>query len=105
MASRARLIALALLLLAFAPAAARAQAPADQATEERPTGLPGGVDWTFNFDASWGTFGFANSLFQDPKEGRLDLARHGFRRGCSLGETVRQEPERPGTRKVAPNRP
>jgi len=68
-ASRARLIALALSLLALAPAAARAQAPADQATEERPTGLPGGVDWTFNFDASWGTFGFANSLFQDPKEG------------------------------------
>jgi hypothetical protein len=35
--------------------------------EERPTGLPGGVDWTFNIDASWGSFGFANSLYTDPK--------------------------------------
>ena len=39
-----------------APAAAAAQA-AD------------GVAWTFNFDASWGTFGFGNSLYTNPKEG------------------------------------
>ena len=25
--------------------------------------------WTFNFDASWGTFGFGNSLYNDPREG------------------------------------
>jgi hypothetical protein len=37
--------------------------------EERPTGLPPHVEWTFNFDATWGTFGFANSLYQNPKEG------------------------------------
>ena len=33
--------------------------------EERSTGLPKGVKWTFNFDAGWGTFGFANSLYTD----------------------------------------
>ena len=26
------------------------------------------IKWTFNFDAGWGTFGFANSLFDNPKE-------------------------------------
>ena len=34
-----------------------------------PTGLPPGISWKFGFDATWGTFGFANSLFQNPKEG------------------------------------
>ena len=47
------------------PAPSVTQNPPD----ERPTGLPSSVTWTFNFDASWGTFGFGNSLFQDPKEG------------------------------------
>jgi alginate export protein len=53
---------------------ARAQEPAPPAptpppaeADERPTGLPSGVDWTFNIDASWGSFGFANSLYTDPK--------------------------------------
>src|SRR5262245_14593778 len=41
--------------------------PAQQ--ETRPTGLPARVTWTFNLDAGWGTFGFANSLFANPKEG------------------------------------
>jgi hypothetical protein len=36
--------------------------------QERSTGLPAPVTWTFNFDAGWGTFGFANSLFENPKE-------------------------------------
>ena len=36
--------------------------------EERSTGLPASITWTFNFDAGWGTFGFANSLFDNPKE-------------------------------------
>jgi hypothetical protein len=36
--------------------------------EERPTGLPPQIEWKFNFDATWGAFGFANSLYQDPKE-------------------------------------
>ena len=43
------------LLLSIVPAAASAQA-AD------------GYSWKINFDATWGTFGFANSLFNDPKE-------------------------------------
>jgi hypothetical protein len=40
--------------------------PADtQKKEERSTGLPKSFKWTFNFDAGWGTFGFANSLYTD----------------------------------------
>src|SRR5688572_24741585 len=35
---------------------------------ERPTGLPSQLKWTCNFDAGWGTFGFANSLFINPKD-------------------------------------
>jgi hypothetical protein len=47
---------------------ARAQDPAPAEPEERTAGLPRAIEWTFNFDASWGTFGFANSLYQNPKE-------------------------------------
>ena len=36
--------------------------------EERPTGLPSPLKWTFNFDAGWGTFGFANSLYINPRD-------------------------------------
>ena len=36
---------------------------------QRPTGLPPRVTWTFNFDGGWGTFGFANSLYDNPREG------------------------------------
>ena len=43
--------------------------PADQ-PEVRTTGLPSQLNWTFNFDAGWGTFGFANSLYNNPKERR-----------------------------------
>ncbi len=48
-------------------ATAQGAPPAQQ--EARPTGLPAasGLDWTFNFDASWGTFGFMNSLYTNPK--------------------------------------
>ena len=52
------------MALAIAPTAAVAQdaAPAkpQEKAEERPTGLPSRIEWTFNFDAGWGTFGFAN---------------------------------------------
>ena len=41
------------------------QKPADQ---QRDTGLPRKITWKFNFDAGWGTFGFANSLYDNPKE-------------------------------------
>ncbi len=66
---------LAIAVWLWTPAPAAAQTPAQgssQTKEEPPLGLPRGVDWKFNFDASWGTFGFANSLFQNPKEGVPD---------------------------------
>jgi hypothetical protein len=52
---------------------AQANAPEQTSTErkdssgneERPTGLPKKINWTFNFDAAWGNFGFANSLYTD----------------------------------------
>jgi hypothetical protein len=46
--------------------------PPAPAQEARPTGLPSGIDWSFNFDAGWGSFGFANSLFINPKEPGVD---------------------------------
>lgn len=36
--------------------------------QERSTGLPTRLTWTFNFDAGWGTFGFGNSLYRNPRE-------------------------------------
>ena len=36
---------------------------------QRSTGLPPKITWLFNFDAGWGTFGFANSLYDNPREG------------------------------------
>ena len=41
--------------------------PPAEAQETRTTGLPHGLDWTFNFDASAGGFGFMNSLYANPK--------------------------------------
>jgi len=35
--------------------------------EERPIGLPKKVQWTFNFDAGIGVFGFSNSLYTDSR--------------------------------------
>jgi len=32
-----------------------------------PPGLPASVDWTFNLDATFGTFGFGNSLYRNPR--------------------------------------
>ena len=64
---------LAMIILLLAPATLSAQDPPpddpEEKTEERPTGLPSPITWTFNFDAGWGNFGFANSLFNNPKEG------------------------------------
>ena len=69
--------------IAVLPCAARAQdvpAPTNQPTgkppqekqEARPTGLPSKITWKFNLDAGWGSFGFANSLFDNPKEPGVD---------------------------------
>ena len=55
----------------LAPArAARAQDSTAAATAEeaRPTGLPKKVSWTFNIDAGFGAFGFANSLYNPNKD-------------------------------------
>jgi len=64
---------LAMLILLLGPVTLRGQDPPqdkpEEKTEERPTGLPSPITWTFNLDAGWGTFGFANSLFNNPKEG------------------------------------
>ena len=73
------LLFLAILALLL-PAPVRAQEPApptppltppptppDQ-SGTRPTGLPPRIDWTFNLDAGWGSFGFANSLYDNPKD-------------------------------------
>jgi hypothetical protein len=70
--TRLRMIALTALIVpgvAWAQdAPSTTQEPAAEQPEARPTGLPSKVTWTFNFDASWGSFGFANSLYQNPKE-------------------------------------
>jgi hypothetical protein len=59
----------ALLFVASIAAAQDApQGTPDDKPEPRPTGLPSPVKWTFNFDAGWGTFGFANSLYNNPKD-------------------------------------
>ena len=53
---------------AFTQATAPAQQPQPAEADQRTTGLPPALDWTFNFDAGWGTFGFGNSLYANPKE-------------------------------------
>jgi hypothetical protein len=62
----------ALLAAVLSPLQARAQSepqdPPPNQPEERPTGLPSPIEWTFNLDATWGTFGFANSLYQNPRD-------------------------------------
>ena len=45
--------------------------PAQAGGAARP-GCPQAITWKFNFDAGWGTFGFANSLFDNPKEPGVD---------------------------------
>ena len=55
-------------LVVLSPAAAWAQAVSNPPADERPTGLPARVNWTFNFDGGWGSFGFANSYYNNPKD-------------------------------------
>ena len=59
------------ILLAASLAGAQeppSQGKPEDRREPRPTGLPSPLQWTFNFDAGWGTFGFANSLYINPKD-------------------------------------
>ena len=53
--------------LALAAAPAIGEEPEAEAEPAPPPGLPAGLDWTFNFDASIGAFGFADSLYTNPK--------------------------------------
>jgi len=67
-AVRAATRALIVALVLGVPAAGLGQGTAEKPPPATPNGLPGGIDWTFNLDAGWGTFGFGNSLFSNPKE-------------------------------------
>lgn len=40
---------------------------AEEPAKVTPPGLPAGVDWTFNFDATAGGFSFNDSLYRNPK--------------------------------------
>ena len=62
-----RCVHLLVLLVLVVPSIANAQ-DTTPAKEDKTTGLPSMIDWTFNFDAAWGAFGFGNSLFTDPKQ-------------------------------------
>ncbi len=55
------------ILLGLAAGHARAEEAAAESAAPTLPGLPSGLTWTFNFDASVGTFGFADSLYTDPK--------------------------------------
>jgi hypothetical protein len=57
-------LAIAIALAGLAASAADAQ---DEPQKVSPPGLPAGLDWTFNFDASLGAFGFHNSFYTNPK--------------------------------------
>jgi hypothetical protein len=57
-------LAVASLLMSATQALAEEPAPAPEA---RPTGLPEQGNWTFNLDAGFGAFGFANSLYTNAR--------------------------------------
>ncbi|HKE95624.1 MAG TPA: alginate export family protein [Povalibacter sp.] len=59
-ARRWKLAATVALLASAAPVLA-----ADETSHTVP-GFPPGVDWTFEFGATWGAFGFGHSLYTDP---------------------------------------
>ena len=58
---------------------AQAQSTSTGETDERAIGLPSKIDWTFNFDAAWGSVGFRNAVFNEPRENaRVDFGTHWF---------------------------
>jgi alginate export protein len=65
-ATSTRCALLGVLLLAGArEAQAQDTTATPPANEARSTGLPKGIQWTFNLDAGLGAFGFSNSLYTD----------------------------------------
>lgn len=53
--------------LALALTSSSVVAQDEEPTKAAPPGLPAGIDWEFGFDATAGVFGFANSLYTNPK--------------------------------------
>jgi hypothetical protein len=60
---RSKIAAAVLLALSATPLSAADE----EAKPAPPPGLPAGVDWTFNLDATFGAFGFGNSLYRNPR--------------------------------------
>jgi Alginate export len=52
-----------------------------------PPGFPPGLDWKFDFSAGWGSFGFGNSLYTNPKpdEPSGDLSDNWFEGSITAG--------------------
>src|SRR5882672_61575 len=72
------------VLLALFGSVAFAEEPA---APPPPPGFPPGLDWKFDFAASWGSFGFANSLYTNPKpdEPSGDLSDNWFEGSITAG--------------------
>jgi hypothetical protein len=70
-----------MLMFACGSGLAQAQGLSTGETAEGPIGLPSKIDWTFNFDAAWGSFGFRNTVVNGGREhARVDFGTHGFER-------------------------
>ena len=69
--ARSKVAAAVLLALAAVPALA----DDEEAKPTPPPGLPAGVDWKFNLDATFGTFGFGNSLYRNPRPDAVGRSR------------------------------
>jgi hypothetical protein len=91
-------------MLGNPPAVAEGQAPpaateepAEGEPEAPSTGLPSipGLEWKFHLDASWGSFGFANSLYTNPKPDQPsgDLGDHWFEGAVKPGLSFEYTPQ------------
>ena len=68
-----------MLMFACGSELAQAQSISTGETDQHPIGLPWRIDWTFNFDAAWGSFGLRNPVVNDPRENaRVDFGTHWF---------------------------
>ena len=99
---RSKVAAAVLLALAAVPAFAEDE----EAKPAPPPGLPAGVDWTFNLNATFGAFGFGNSLYRNPRpdasgdlgdnwtEGTIKAGLGGVHASDSGSGVVRQDERR-----------